>query len=87
MCQFLFFGIVTKDVISYGKLARVGARVRDDRPPDRAGHTVLSVTTDGFLADADPAAVEVIQGCGFVDLFRRARVDVAGQDETIWECM
>lgn len=50
------------------------------------GFTVLSVTTDGFLTDADPTALEQIEGYGFVKLFHTARADVTGEQGSIWEC-
>lgn len=48
--------------------------------------TVLSVTTDGFLTDADPGALEQIEGYGFVKLFQTARAEVTGDQGSIWEC-
>lgn len=50
------------------------------------GYSVLSVTTDGFITDADPAAIDRISGFGFVDLFRSARRELPEDDGSIWEC-
>ena len=50
------------------------------------GYTVLSVTTDGFLTDADPEAMANMTAFGFVKIMSDARAEVTGENDTIWEC-
>ncbi|MGB5109364.1 MAG: hypothetical protein WBO07_06260 [Formosimonas sp.] len=48
------------------------------------GHRVLSVTTDGFLTDADFEYLDCLDLFGFSDIFRAARTIIAGNN-IIWE--
>lgn len=52
------------------------------------GYRVLSVTTDGFLVDADASVIHSLTGCGLIDAFKEARLLVASEDDDgeIVEC-